>query len=825
MNNFVPKLLVCCFLLFIFSYSSLAQSIPSNLSNTHVDDLSDAQIKQFLQQGAAAGLSDDQIIQMAQSKGLTSPEANKLQFRITSLRKAGQPSNMVSGDDTSRLGRTLNYQVNSGDANNIKNTLFEATQPHVFGSELFRNGNLTFSPNLKLATPINYILGPEDQIAVSIYGNSLANWKLDVSPEGNINIPGVGLLNVAGKTIERATSDIKQKLIANRYAIGNGTNLQVTLGNIRSIKVIIMGEVTKPGTYTLPSLATVFNALYAAGGPNANGSFRQIEVIRGNKLVRTLDIYDFLTKGDQKNNIGLQDQDIIRVPTYRTHIELTGEVKTPAIFETLAGETLADVLKFASGFTDQAYTGRIKVLQVNDQQRRITDVIENDFNNYIPLRGDKFIVERILDRYENRVSISGAVFRPGVYQLEKGLTLAALINKAAGLKEDAFTGRASITRLKPDNSRELISFDLRAILNKSAVDIPLQREDSIQISSLFDLRDKYVVSIKGEVRNPGTFAYADSMRVADLIIEAGGFTDAATPTRIEVAQRPSKINGNGNTSNTSVIYTVNLDSDLNLSKAEFKLHPYDIVSVYSFPGYEKQKSVKIEGEVLYPGYYTLKSKNEKISDLILRAGKLTAMADENGSSLKRTNTAILGIDKANVDSATVQKEQIERLQHLKHSFKDSSAIDNEQFRNNLIGINLKEIMAKPGSIGDLILENGDVLRVPKQQQIVRINGEVLYPSAVVYENQKSFNDYVSNAGGYSPQALKRNAYVVYPNGEVKGTRKFLFFNNHPRVKPGSEIYVPQKPKPVNTSVQTLLAFTTGLASLGAIILGILSLHK
>ena len=827
MNNLkISALFTYIFLLCLNFNHALAQNIPTDLSNTRVDELSDAQVKQLISQANASGLSDQQLVRMAEDRGLPQTEAAKLQTRINGFHNS--TSNNIRGynnSDTGQLRRQLNFQPDSDIMKSRKKNIFDVFTPKIFGSDIFSNGNMSFSPNLKLATPANYVVGPEDQLNINVYGKSLANWKLDVSPDGNINIPGAGLLNVAGKTIEQATVDIKNKLVANNYAVGSGTTVQVSLGNIRSIKVILIGQLARPGTYTLPSLATAFNAIYAAGGPNANGTYRQIEIIRNSRIIRTLDVYDFLTKGDQRNNIGLQDQDIIRVPTYRTHVELAGEVKEPAIFEVLPGETLNDVIKFAGGFTDQAYTGKIKVLQISEQQRRITDIAEADYKNYIPLRGDKYIVDRILERYENRVTVKGAVFRPGEFELNKGLTLAALINKAGGLKEDAFTQRASITRLNSDNSKQLISVDVKGIMNKSIADIPLQREDSVYISSIFELRDKYLVTIKGGVRNPGEFAYADSMKVADLIIKAGGFIEGASPRRIEVSQRINNSNPNVVNGQVALVYSIDLDSKLNLSQADFTLHPNDIVSVYNLPGYEKQRTIKIEGEVLYPGYYTLKTKNEKISNLIARAGKLTASADPDGSSLKRTNTAILGIDKNQTDSVIIERERISRLQHLQRSFKDSSVIDNEQLRNNYIGINLKEIIAKPGSVSDLILEDGDVLRIPKKQQVVRINGEVLYPSAVVYEQGKSFNDYVLNAGGYSPQALKRGAYIVYPNGTVKGTGKFLFFNNHPAVKPGSEIYVPKKPAPRINSTQEIIGLTTGLASLGAIILGIISLHK
>ena len=824
MKYIKPLLLAILFLTFCATYNPVsAQNIPQNFSNVNVNDLTDAQIQQILQQAQANGLSDTQILQQAENKGMSADQVQLLQKRIAAIRAAG--GNTSSNSDTAQTqSRTLNYQPDKTNQNQYT-AKTDTSQPKIFGADLFRNSNLTFEPNLKLATPVNYILGPDDQVDISVYGNSLANWKLNVSPDGNINIPGVGLLNVSGKTIETATSLIRAKLEANNYAIGRGTNLQVSLGNIRSIKVIIAGEVTKPGTYTLPSLATVFNALYAAGGPSDNGSFREIDVIRNNRIARRLDIYDFLVKGEQKDNITLQDQDVIRIPTYRLRVQMKGEVKTPALFEMLPGETLADLIRFAGGFTDQAYTALIKVSQVSDQQRKLTDVPESDFKNYIPLRGDIYTVDRILNRYENRVTINGAVFRPGQYQLDKGLTLSQLIQKAAGLKEDAFTGSASITRLKPDNTTELISFNLQDIINKSATDIALKREDVITISSIFDLRDKYTVTIKGDIRHGGMFAYADSMSVADLIIEAGGFGEGASGKRIEVARRIYNSDPNTKNSPVAQVFSVDVDAQLSNQNAGFKLQPYDIVSVYSLPGYEVQKVVKVEGEVVYPGYYTIQKKDEKISDIIARAGGLSASADVEGGTLRRDNIAILGVDKSKEDTTAIEQERLDKLNHIKQSYKDSTNDINNQQRNNYVGIDLKNILATPGTSIDLIVEDGDIIRIPKQQQIVRVNGEVLYPSAVVYDRNETFKGYVLNAGGFAPDALKSGAYIVYPNGTVKGTRTFLFFNSHPRVKPGSEIYVPKKPERRGLSPTEIVGITSGLASIAAVILGIISLNK
>jgi protein involved in polysaccharide export with SLBB domain len=748
-------------------------------------------------------------------------QIQKLQSRIRDIRS--KQSTAGSADSTTTGGRKLNYRPDSTlDTVTNRKDIFAVLKPKIFGADLFKNKNTSFEPNLNLATPVNYIVGPNDQLNINVYGNSVANWKLAVTPEGNINIPGVGLLNVGGRTIENVTASIKAKLKANNYAIGSGTNVSVTLGNIRSIKVIMVGQLERPGTYTLPSLATAFVALTAAGGPSENGSMRQIEIIRNNQVIRHLDVYDFLVKGSQKDNISLQDQDIIRVPTYRTRVELSGEVKIPALFEVLPGETLQDIIDYAGGFTNSAYTARIQVSQISDQQHKVTDIIEADYKNYIPLRGDKYVVQAILDRFENRVIIRGAVFRPGDYELKKGMTLSQLIENASGLKEDAFMQRGTVTRLKADNSIEIIAFNVSDVLNKTT-DIPLKREDIIDIASIFDLRDKYQVSINGSVRKPGNFAFAEGMKVEDLIFKAGGFAEGASSKRIEVARRINDADPESKNSKVAKVFSVDVDAQLKTINTNFVLMPFDIVSVYTLPGYEKQRTVKIEGEVLYPGTYTIETKNEKISDLVARAGGVTASADIEGGSLKRTNTAILGVDKNKVDTAAIAQERQEQITRLRKNYKDSTADNNAIKRNNFVGINLPAIMKSPGSNIDIILEDGDVLRIPKQQQLVRVNGEVLYPSAVVYDPDKDFKDYVLNAGGFSPKALKRGAYVVYPNGTVKGTRKFLFFNSHPEVKPGSEIYVPLKPEPKGNTAQEILGFSTGLASLAALIITIIKL--
>lgn len=816
--------LCVCILSLIFTCYSFeelrAQALPQNYSNVSVDELSDQQIRQLISAAQASGQSDNEILQAAQAKGLSSVQVQKLKQRIENLRKLNISQTGTSGVNDQSNGSNQR-SVSYGRDSVVRGRVTEEGGMKIFGAELFSGSNTTFEPNLKLATPINYILGPDDQLNISVYGNSVVNWKLNVSSEGNINLPSGGILNVAGKTIEQATAAIRNRLISKNYAIGSGSNLSVTLGNIRSIKVIMIGELVKPGTYTLPSLASAFNALYAAGGPNQTGSFREIEIVRNSRVVRHLDIYNFLIAGSQKDNISLQDQDIIRVPAIRTQVQMIGEVKRNALFEILPGETLADVINFSGGFTNSAYRANVKVSQISDQQRRLTDVTEANFKNYVPLAGDIYTISRILDRFENRVTINGAVFRPGEYELQRNMTLSQLISKASGTKEDAFMELGSITRLNSDNTTQIISFNVKNVINKSE-DYSLNREDIINIRSIFDIHEQYTVTISGEVRSPGEFAYSRGMSIENLILQADGFKEGASNLRVEVARRMNNSNPSLPDGPIAHVFEVNIDPNLKPTKSFFELKPFDVVLIYKLPGYEKQGIVRLEGEVLYPGPYVIEKKNERISDIIRKAGGLTYAANVEGGTLRRSFTALLGADKNKVDTISLAREKADRLNSLKSTLKDST--DTEEFvRNNAIGIDLKQILKDSSSVSNLILKDGDVIVVPQQQQVVQVSGQVHVPSSVIYTSSKGFNQYVLEAGGYGDNALRKGAYVIYPNGAVKGTHKFLFFNVHPEVKPGSEIYVPRKPQRRGISVSE---FATVISALGSLILiGILSFRK
>ncbi len=800
----------------------------SNYSDVKVDELSDAQIRQLIQRAESIGYNDAQLEQMAKAQGMKPEEVVKLRARVEKIRGASASSKATGeDDDTEGRGRQVQGLPVKRDTTARETiNILKDLRPKIFGSELFANSNISFEPNLRMATPRNYVIGPDDELLIDLSGDNEANYKLKVSPEGIIRLQYAGPVSVGGLSIEQATAKIRSRLAGTYPSLKSGrTSVAVNLGNIRSIRITLLGEVVKPGSYTLSSLSTVFNALNASGGPNANGSFRKIEVIRGNKVVSTVDVYDFLLNGIQKNNIRLQDQDVINIPVYQSRVEVAGEVKRPALFEVLSNESLEDVIRFAGGFTNQAYTAQIKVLQNTNKERRITDVNAENFGTHGPLNGDKYIVEAILDRFANRVEISGAVFRPGKFELEKGLTLKGLIGKAEGVTEDAFLNRGYINRLNPDNTLALISFDVAKVLAGTAEDIPLQREDKVTISSLFDLRDEYKVTIKGEVRAPGTFAYADNMTLEDLIQMAGGFNEGATARRIEIARRVKNSNTMSDSAKIAQVYTVNVDQNLRLSDKGFVLKPFDVIAIRSSEGYQVQRQVKLEGEVLYPGIYTIKQKNERISDLIKRAGGLTPTAYAEGASLKRPGAEkVKPNDKNAIDNKEEENKKFLALKRAQESgVKDTvkEEVQLQLIQSDLVGISLERILTRPYSRYDLIVEDGDVIRVPRQLQTVKVTGEVLNPNSIVYLPGKSFKQYVNGAGGFTASALRKGAYIKYANGSVEAGSKFLFFNNFPKVKPGAEILVPKKAERERMTAQGWIGLGTAIASMGAIIVSLL----
>ena len=813
-QRFFKGLILLLFVL-IATQSVQAQDLlkGTNLSQIKADAISPADIVKLKAQLTSSGMSIDQAEQMAISKGMPAAEAAKLKQKLTENDKGATKT----GSDNEKT--TVTRENSNPDLLDTPKDIKPSSliNPLIFGSDLYRATALSFEPNLKLATPVNYILGPDDQLVVSVYGVQEYNGNLTISPEGSISIPNIGEVKLAGLTIEAATQKLKT-IMGNSvfsYLKSGGSKLAVSLGKIRSIKVTIIGSV-KQGTFTLSSFSSVFNALYAAGGPSAFGSFREIELIRNNKLVQKIDLYKFLLNGDQTDNIGLKDNDVIRIPTYQSRIELQGQVKRPGIFEVLPGESISKIISYASGFTDTAYKASLKVFQRNEKERQVLDLAAAQFESYQPKTGDVVVASKILNRFQNRVTIGGAIFRPDVYELSPNLRIADLIRRADGLKEDAFTGRAQIIRLQEDLTRSILSFDVKkALAGDAANNLLLQREDEILISSVLDLRETFTVSIQGEVRKPGSFDYVEKLTLKDLILQAGGFTDAAFKN-IEIA-RLLKRDSIAITDNRTgeIIRTEINGGDLNSSNANIVLQPYDVVTVRRIAGYTLPESVTAIGQVQYPGQYSLTTRIERISSLITRIGGFTQDAYPQGAYIKR------------IENNYNKERSAKTIARLQTKFKDSSAsiVTDVVPDFKLIPIDLKSIQKNPGGVEDFVLKAGDELFVPKYDAQVRVGGEVLVATQVTYQSDASLKYYINEAGGFTSNSWKRKVYIVYANGKVSGTTNFLFFRTYPKILPGSELIVPKKiyKERKGTSTGELMGMASVMASLAGVIIAILKL--
>lgn len=828
--------------LFVMSLMVSVQA-QTNPANIKVDNLTDAQIEQYVKRAELMGYSESQLDGFARAQGVSAVEAQKLKDRLQKIkRNKQQPKNLdarqPAGNATT--GRQVNGAAQQDSLKNKKllqdSLKINENKLKVFGSDLFKNSEITFEPNLRMATPSSYIIGPDDEILLDISGDNEASYKLPVSPDGNITVEYVGKIAVSGLSVSAAKNKIQSRLSSTYPAIRSGnTHVDVNIGNIRSIRITLTGAVTKPGTYTLPSLATVFNALYASGGPGENGTYRQIQVIRNNQVVTTIDLYDFLANGIQRGNIRLQDQDIIHIPVYGSRVQFEGEVKRPAIFETVSGESLLDLVKYAGGFSEDAYTAKIKVLQKTDKERSVKDIYADQFPDYSPKAGDQFMVDPILERFANRISILGAVFRPGLYGMEPGMTLKQLLEQADGVREDAFLERGIINRLRADNTAELINFNVREVLAGTVADIPLKREDKVEIASIFDLRDEYKFTVQGEVRLPGDFPFASNATLGDLIQKAGGLNEAAKNARIEIARRLK----NRDVSDPSSSQTIQVDiKDGIVSDLNVELQPYDVITVLGDAGFRTQRQVKIEGEVLFPGIYTISREDERISDIIKRAGGLTSYAYTEGASLKRTGVSKLKAEEKKEKERLkkeMRRDSVEEVESEDEFDKETTAVNanaknsalakvsqqqgasaTEIEPSDLVGIELNKILINPHQRGDLLVLDGDIITVPKELETVKVMGEVLNPNNVVYVKGKSLKYYVNQAGGFTDNALKKRVFVQYANGAVKGKD-----GAYPEVKPGAEIVVPKRAPREKMNVQAWVGLGTGIASLAAIIVSLL----
>ncbi|WP_316849716.1 SLBB domain-containing protein [Pedobacter agri] len=766
------KYFICAFLfVFFLSVTSLfAQISADNLSKVRVEQLSDAQILEISKRFEASGISEADAIKLLTARGMDPAEVDKYKERLAGLSSGGKTTKAAPANNAAAKPQT----VSARDTTRISEPKPIKKPSPIYGYEFFSNPNIKFEPNIRIATPKNYVLGPDDELAILLTGVNESTTNAKVSPEGTVKIPYAGLVYVNGLSIEQATNQIRSKMAKAYPALSSGqTKLTVNLGTVRSIRVTIIGDVATPGTYTVSSLSTLFNALYQSGGPTNRGSLRKIELIRNNRVIQVVDLYNFLQKGIQSDNVSLRDQDVIRIPVYDTRVAIDGAVKRPGIYELKPSETLSDLITYAGGFADLAYRGIAKVTQIGNKERSVKDISSDMFDRYTLKNADSVYFGVILERFANRVVIDGAVYRPGTFELNQGVTLKSLIAKADGLREDAVMGNGYIKRITPDLEKEMISFNLGNIMSGKAQDIALMREDSVFITSTKDLRDETSISIGGYVRAPGTFQYRKGMSLSDVISMANGFQNEAANHRIEISRLVKDVTDTLSNKLVNII-TINLDSTSIATTGNFLLEPLDYIYVPRLVNYRSIGNVKIRGEVLFPGDYAQQRRDETGMEFIKRAGGITPLG-----SLENTQVYRNGV-RVDMDLTGKRKRQA----------KDA-----------------------------VILMPGDSLFIPKNEPFVEVNGSVNNPQLLRYANS-NFKYYVDAAGGITENARLKGAYIKYPNGINAPVKSFLFIKNYPKVTAGSQIIVPEKTgknKLGFAEITTIASALTGIVSLIAIL--------
>ena len=796
-HNKVQKLIYIITLLTCYLIP-LAQ-VPTNVD---VDKLSDQQIQQIIQEVDNRGLTMDQAMQLAKTRGATQTQINQLQKRIRELQLSGnQSQNSRPQQEGLAEYELINDSISRRDS--IQTT---SKNKQIFGFNLFNAKNLTFEPSVNIPAPDNYVLGMNDELTISIWGASQQTYQLTVDGNGNIQVPDLGPIHVAGINFSEAEKTIKQRLIAiYRGMDGENPNTyaEVSISSLRSIKINVIGEVNAPGTYTLPATASAFNALYLSGGPNENGSFRNIKVIRQNKEVAQMDVYDFITRANTLNNISLRDQDILFIPTYEKRVVASGAFKREAYYELKKEETLKDLLTYTGGFADQAYREQLTITRTTGRELKVLNVTQRDFDSFVPQNGDSIVAGEIIDRYENRITIEGAVFRPGTYGLIDGLMLSDLINMADGVKESVYSNRGILIRLGKDLSPQTLAFNVQDVLNGTN-DIELRREDEVIIQDIFSMRQERYIRIYGQVQAPGEYVYRAHMSLKDLIFLAGGFTEAASESFIELARRHDYQTAAHVSDQLATLhqFTVNRDLALDDEDARFELKPFDYIYVRKAPSYNEQQTVTIQGEIVYPGPYSISSKTERISDLIQRSGGLTPQAYTKGAILKRK---------------PIDEDIIKESLHTSVGDSLVSKAEEQMRDHTKLELRLDEILKNPGSVYDYILREDDQIIIPEVVQEVQISGEVLNPIGLAYQQNKSLTYYIDRSGGFSSNAKKGKVFIIYSDGTTKIT-KGIFNRKFPKPEPGSQIIVPSKPeKTGGDQTSKWLAIASTFASLAVAI--------
>lgn len=778
--------------------------------------MTDQQVLEYVKQGMSEGKDQRQMATELARRGVTREQAE----RVKKLYEQEQ------GVSTSKMSGTEQNEARLREATQEESTtsVLENPQPdsrelaqenQVFGRNIFNTRNLTFEPSVNLATPPNYRLGPGDEVIIDIWGTSQNTIRQQISPDGTINIEKIGPVNLSGMTVSEANEYLK-RVLGKTYSgldAPDGTlEIRLTLGNARTIQINVMGEVVQPGTYALSSFSTVFHALYRAGGVNEIGSLRNVQVTRNGKTVAKVDVYDFIMKGKTQDDIRLQEGDVIIVPAYEALVQISGNVKRPMKFEMKKNETLATLIGYAGGFSADAYTRSLRVVRQNGEEYEINTVKEIDYSAYPMRNGDVVTAEAILNRFTNKLEVRGAVYRPGIYQLNGEInTVRALVNEAKGLTGDAFTNRAVLQREREDLTTEIISVDVRSIMAGTSPDIPLQKNDILYIPSIHDLEDRGDVAIFGEVAKPDSYSYSDNMTLEDLIIRAGGLRESASTVRVDVSRRIKDPKSTVSTDSIGQMFTFALKDGFVIDGEQgFTLQPYDQVFVRRSPGYQAQQNVRVTGEVIFGGTYAMTTTEERLSDLVKKAGGATPKAYLRGAKLIRV---------ANDEEKKRMRDVINLMnRQFGEAMMDSLGIRVEDTFS--VGIDLEKAMANPGSEYDLVLREGDVLDVPKMNNTVKVNGAVMMPNTVGYLSDKNANYYLDQAGGYALNAKKSKKFVIYMNGQVariKGRSK-------DKIEPGCEIIVPSK-KNKRVNVGEILGYASSFGSLATMFATISNLIK
>jgi len=779
--------------------------------------MSDSQVIQYVKQAHSEGKSQNQITTELMRRGVTQEQAKRLQQQYEAQQDSVTVQHTFDAMENRQRTSDADEGVTTGTGVVIAPTRSKPrSENQIFGHDIFTNYNLTFEPNINLATPQDYKLGPGDEVIIDVWGASETTIRQQISPEGSILVSNIGPVYLNGMTVREANAYL-QREFSKIYAGISGSEpisqVKMTLGEIRSIQINIMGEVSVPGTYTLSSFSSVFHALYRAGGVNDIGSLRNIRVIRdGNTLVE-LDMYDFIMRGVLQDDVRLQEGDVIIVSPYQNLVKITGKVKRPMYYELKPEETIATLIKYSGDFTGDAYKKAVRIIRKSGgREYQVYNVEETDFSVFRMNDGDRLEVDSILDRFENRVEIRGAVYREGMYQVNGAVnTIKQLIQKAEGVRGDAFLNRAILDRENEDLTHEIISVDLRGILNGTVADIPLQRNDVLYIPSIHELQEEATLTIHGQVARPGTYLFADQTTIEDLVLRAGGLLEAASTTKVEVVRRIKEPKSIFTSTQIGETYTFELKDGYVISPGEsFYLKPFDEVYIRRSPAYHKQKNVAIRGEVLFEGSYALSRKNERLSDLIEKAGGLTPDAYIRGARLIREMS----------EEEHKRKQDAIRMARLNE--KDSISLETLDVSDRYsVGINLEKALQNPMSDYDMVLREGDTLYVPEYISTVKINGAVMYPNTVLYTSGQTLRYYINQAGGFSDSAKKKKAYVIYINGTVSRVRS----RTSGKIEPGCEIIVPSKEQRRRMSTAEILSISTSTASIATMIATMVNLFK